>query len=53
MKTTDSNTWGGASGHTYSFTRQPDGTTAVDLISTESLGGRGELSSSVGRFHPG
>jgi len=23
LKTTDSNVWGGASGHTYTFTRQP------------------------------
>src|SRR6202158_3282521 len=27
LKTTDSNVWGGASGHTYTFTRQPNGTT--------------------------
>ena len=27
MTTTDSNTWGGASGHTYTFQRQADGTT--------------------------
>src|SRR6266480_1304613 len=26
LKTTDSNVWGGASGHTYTFTRQPNGT---------------------------
>ena len=32
MKTTDSNVWGGASGHTYTFTRQPDGITAVDVV---------------------
>jgi polyketide cyclase/dehydrase/lipid transport protein len=31
MTTTDSNTWGGASGHTYTLTRQPDGTTKVDV----------------------
>lgn len=30
MKTTDSNTWGGASGHVYTFTRRPDGKTDVD-----------------------
>jgi hypothetical protein len=30
MKTTDSNVWGGASGHTYIFTRKSDGTTRVD-----------------------
>src|ERR1700756_4743016 len=31
MKTTDSNTWGGASGHTYTFTRRPDGNTDIDV----------------------
>ena len=30
MKTTDSNLWGGRSGHIYTFTRRPDGTTDVD-----------------------
>src|SRR5262249_53526881 len=30
MKTTDSNLWGGRSGHVYTFTRRSDGTTAVD-----------------------
>jgi len=32
MTTTDSNLWGGASGHTYTFTPQPDGTTRVDVV---------------------
>jgi hypothetical protein len=32
MTTTDSNTWGGESGHSYTFTPQPDGTTAVDVV---------------------
>ena len=32
MTTTDSNTWGGNSGHTYSFTRQSDGTTDLDVV---------------------
>ncbi|WP_246669423.1 MULTISPECIES: hypothetical protein [unclassified Bradyrhizobium] len=32
LKTTDSNVWGGASGHTYTFTRQPNGTTDIDLV---------------------
>ena len=32
MKTTDSNAWGGDSGHTYTFTRQSDGTTEVDVV---------------------
>jgi hypothetical protein len=31
LKTTDSNTWGGRSGHTYNFTRNPDGTTDIDV----------------------
>ena len=30
MKTTDSNVWGGASGHTYTFTRRSDGLTDLD-----------------------
>jgi hypothetical protein len=32
LKTTDSNLWGGASGHTYTFTRQPNGTTDIDAV---------------------
>jgi hypothetical protein len=32
MTTTDSNVWGGHSGHTYSFTRKPDGTTDLDAV---------------------
>src|SRR5262245_22562362 len=32
MTTTDSNIWGGASGHTYTLTPQPDGTTLVDVV---------------------
>ncbi len=32
LTTTDSNTWGGASGHTYNFTRHPDGTTDIDVL---------------------
>jgi hypothetical protein len=31
LKTTDSNVWGGASGHAYTFTRQPNGTTDIDV----------------------
>jgi hypothetical protein len=30
MTTTDSNAWGGRSGHTYTLTPRPDGTTDVD-----------------------
>ena len=29
--TADSNLWGGASGHTYTFTRQPNGSTDIDV----------------------
>jgi hypothetical protein len=32
LTTTGSNVWGGASGHTYTFTRQPDGTTDIDVV---------------------
>jgi hypothetical protein len=32
LTTTDSNVWGGASGHTYTFTRRPDGTTDLDAV---------------------
>ena len=32
LTTTDSNTWGGNSSHTYTFTRNPDGTTDVDYV---------------------
>ena len=32
LTTTDSNLWGGGSGHTYTFTRQPNGTTDVDAV---------------------
>ena len=32
MTTTDSNLWGGRSGHTYNLTPQPDGTTDVDVV---------------------
>ena len=32
LTTTDSNLWGGASGHTYTFTRQPNCTTDIDVV---------------------
>jgi hypothetical protein len=32
LTTLDSNVWGGASGHTYSFTRRPDGLTDIDVV---------------------
>src|SRR3974390_615437 len=31
LTTTDSNLWGGASGHVYNFTRRADGTTEIDV----------------------
>jgi hypothetical protein len=32
LTTTGSNTWGGASGHTYTFTRRPNGATDIDVV---------------------
>ena len=32
LTTTDSNVWGGASSHTYTFTRRPDETTGIDVV---------------------
>ena len=32
LTTTDSNLWGGNSGHVYTFRRNPDGTTEVDAV---------------------
>jgi hypothetical protein len=32
LTTTDSNVWGRASGHTYTFTGRPDGTTDIDVV---------------------
>ena len=32
LTTTDSNLWGGASGHTYNFKPRPDGTTDIDVV---------------------
>jgi hypothetical protein len=32
LTTTDSNVWGGASGYTYTFSPQPNGTTDVDVV---------------------
>ncbi len=54
LTTTDSNVWGGASGHTYTFTRQPDGTTDIDVVVTregKNLKGRllGLVLSTIGR----
>ena len=32
LETIDSNVWGGSSGHTYTFTRNSDGTTDIELV---------------------
>lgn len=32
LTTTDSNAWGGNSGHTYTFASNPDGTTQIDAV---------------------
>jgi hypothetical protein len=32
LATTDSNVWGGASGYRYTLTRQPNGTTDIDVV---------------------
>jgi hypothetical protein len=32
LTTTDSNLWGGASGYVYTFPRQPNGTTDIDVV---------------------
>jgi len=32
LTTTDSNTWGGTSGHTYTFKRRPNGMTDIDVV---------------------
>ncbi len=54
LTTTDSNLWGGASGHTYTFTRQPNGTTDIDVVVVrdgKNLKGRllGFVLGSIGR----
>ena len=32
LTTTDSNVWGGRSGHTYTFATRPDGKTDIDVV---------------------
>src|ERR1700748_334595 len=32
LRTTESNVWGGASGHTYNFTSRADGLTDIDVV---------------------
>jgi hypothetical protein len=55
MKTTDSNIWGGGSGHTYTFTRHPGGRTEIDAVvvrNGKSVAGRvfAAMASVVGPF---
>jgi hypothetical protein len=54
LTTTDSNFWGGASGHTYTFTRRPDGKTDIDVVIVrdgKNLKGRllGSIVGTIGR----
>jgi hypothetical protein len=54
MTTTDSNVWGGSSGHTYTLMRKPDGTTDVDAVVVregKNLKGRllGAILGSIGK----
>ena len=54
LTTTDSNVWGGASGHIYSFRRQSNGTTDLDVVVTrdgKNLTGRllGFVLGTIGR----
>jgi hypothetical protein len=56
MKTTDSNVWGGGSGHIYTFTRNADGTTDLDAVVVrdgKNLKGRllGAVVGTVGKGH--
>ena len=53
-RTTDSNAWGGQSGHTYTYTRNADGTTDIDYVAVregKNLKGRflGLVLGSVGK----
>jgi len=44
LKTTDSNLWGGASGHTYSLHRRADGSTTIDVtVVREGKNAKGRL----------
>ena len=56
MKTTDSNLWGGDSGHVYTFTRNLDGTTDLDAVVVregKNLKGRvqGAIVGTIGKGH--
>ena len=44
LTTIDSNLWGGASGHSYTFTRQPNGSTDIDVeVAREGKNLKGRL----------
>lgn len=44
LTTIDSNMWGGSSGHTYTFTRQPNGSTDIDVeVAREGKNFKGRL----------
>jgi hypothetical protein len=56
MTTTDSNVWGGKSGHVYTFRRNPDGTTDLDAVVVrdgKNLKGRvlGAIVGTIGKGH--
>jgi len=56
MTTTDSNLWGGNSGHVYTFTRNADGTTDLDAVVVrdgKNLKGRvlGAIVGTIGKGH--
>jgi hypothetical protein len=59
LTTTDSNLWGGASGHTYTFTPQANGTTDIEVVAVrDGKNFRGRCSAScsgpsAGRFGKG
>lgn len=55
LTTIDSNLWGGASGHTYTLTPKPDGTTDIDVVIVrEGKNAKGRLLATfVGAFGKG
>lgn len=54
MTTTDANVWGGDSGHTYTLTLKPDGTTDIDaVVVREGKNLKGRLLGMFGKRVPG
>jgi hypothetical protein len=52
LTTTESNVWSGASSHTYTFARQPNGTTDIDVVVVregKNLKGRMLVLGTIGR----